>query len=70
MLDFPSERCRREDPPLPSPHHEGFSELLEQLHQQLLAQGVPAELAVPSRWHELAREQVRQAALALLRELP
>ena len=58
------------DPPLPSPHHEGFSELLEQLHQQLLAQGVPAELAVPSRWHELAREQVRQAALALLRELP
>jgi len=58
------------DPPLPSPHHKGFSELLEQLHANLLAQGVSPERAAPSRWHELPMAQIRKAALALLAELP
>lgn len=58
------------DPPLPSPHHEGFTELLEQIHTHLLAQGVPPEQAAPSRWHELDMALVRKAAGALLAELP
>lgn len=58
------------DPPLPSPHHKGFTELLEQLHANLLAQGVLPERAAPSRWHELDMALIRKAAGALLAELP
>jgi hypothetical protein len=58
------------DPPMPSPHHRGFSELLQQVHEQLLAQGVRPELAVPSQWHKLDMSLIRQAASALLAELP
>lgn len=58
------------DPPLPSPHHRGFTELLEQMHAQLLELGVAPEQAVPSRWHELDMAKVREAAGRLLAELP
>lgn len=58
------------DPPLSSPHHKGFSELLEQLHAQLLADGVAEELCWPSRWYELDMAVVRKAAVTLLDELP
>lgn len=58
------------DPPLRSPHHEGFSRLLEQLRDELVAMGVPAPRAAPSRWHELDMEQVRAAASRLLDRLP
>lgn len=57
-------------PPLRSPHHVGFSRLLEQLHDELVAQGVPPAQAAPSRWHELDMERVRAAARALLERLP
>jgi len=57
------------DPPLSSPHHKGFSELLEQLCAQLREDGVAEELCVPSRWHELHMGVVRKAAGALLDEL-
>lgn len=58
------------DPPMPSPHHRGFSELLQQVYEQLLVQGVRPELAVPSQWHKLDMSLIRQAASALLAELP
>jgi len=58
------------NPPLPSPHHRGFSELLVQVHDGLLAQGVRPELAVPSQWHQLDMSLIRKAASVLLAELP
>ena len=58
------------DPPIASPHHRGFSELLEQIHEGLLAKGVGKELAAPSQWHRLDMSLVRDAASALLAELP
>jgi len=58
------------DPPLESPHHLGFSKLLEQLHEELLTLGVPAAQAAPSRWHELDMGLVRSAAASLLARLP
>ena len=58
------------EPPLASPHHQGFSELLQQVHERLLAQGVSPELAVPSQWPNLDMAQIRQAANTLLSELP
>ena len=58
------------DPPLSSPHHRGFSELLVQVYQQLLAQGVRPESALPSQWHELDMSLIRNAASTLLAELP
>ena len=58
------------DPPLASPHHRGFTELLGQVHEQLLGQGVRPELAVPSQWHNLDMSLIRKAASTLLAELP
>ena len=58
------------DPPLSSPHHEGFSKLLEQVYEQLLLQGVSPELAVPSQWHMLDMDFIRRAASKLLSDLP
>ena len=58
------------DPPLPSPHHEGFSKLLEQVYEQLLLLGVSPELAVPSQWHMLDMGLIRRAAGKLLTDLP
>ena len=58
------------DPPLRSPHHEGFSRLFVQLRDELMAMGVPAPRAAPSRWHELDMSQVRAAASRLLDRLP
>ena len=58
------------EPPLASPHHQGFSELLQQVHERLLAQGVSPELAVTSQWPNLDMAQIRQAANTLLSELP
>ncbi|MCA8966611.1 MAG: hypothetical protein KDC48_17150, partial [Planctomycetes bacterium] len=57
-------------PPLDSPHHRGFSELVEQLRDRLLAAGVPPEATWPARWHELDMQLLRDAAAALLAELP
>jgi tetratricopeptide (TPR) repeat protein len=58
------------DPPLKSPHHVGFSSLAEQLHQQLIKQGVSADRALPSQWHTLEMASVRAAARTLLADLP
>ncbi len=58
------------DPPLASPHHIGFSRLHEQLRDELLALGVSAAAAAPSRWHELDMALVRAAATRLLERLP
>src|SRR5690606_11204171 len=58
------------DPPLSSPHHRGFSELLQQVHEQLLRQGIAPAQAVPSQWHTLDMAQIREAASTLLAELP
>ncbi len=63
IADFLSE------PDAESPHHQGFGALGRQLDAELRALGVPAELAVPSRWHLLDRELVRTAARQLLGEL-
>lgn len=58
------------DPPLSSPHHRGFSELLVQVHDGLLEQGVRPELAVPSQWHTLDMSMIRNVASRLLEDLP
>ena len=58
------------DPPRPSPHHVGFTELLVELCAELVAGGVPAARAVPSRLHELDMAQVRAAAGRLLERTP
>jgi len=58
------------DPPLSSPHHRGFSELLQQVHEQLLLQGVTPAQAVPSQWHTLDMAQIQKAASTLLAQLP
>ena len=58
------------DPPLRSPHHVGFSELLQELCDELVAAGVPAPRAVPSRLHELEMVEVRAAAGRLLDRIP
>ncbi|MFT4839840.1 MAG: hypothetical protein ACI8UD_000337 [Planctomycetota bacterium] len=58
------------DPPLSSPHHRGFSELLVQVHDGLLELGVRSELAVPSQWHTLDMSMIRKVASRLLAELP
>ena len=57
-------------PPLRSPHHVGFSRLLQQLCDELVAIGASPSQAAPSRWHELDMAQVRAAAGALLERLP
>lgn len=58
------------DPPLQSPHHIGFSQLLAELRDELVELGVPADQALPSRWHLVSREQLRLAASRLLERLP
>lgn len=58
------------EPPLDSPHHRGFGALAAQLRAELVAGGVPAEQAVPSRWHTLDGAQLRAAARRLLEHLP
>ncbi|MGK0303842.1 MAG: hypothetical protein ACI89X_004742, partial [Planctomycetota bacterium] len=58
------------DPPLQSPHHRGFSELLVQVHDGLIELGVRPELAVPSQWHTLDMSLIRKAASSLLSDLP
>ncbi|MFK7741622.1 MAG: hypothetical protein AB8H80_14985 [Planctomycetota bacterium] len=58
------------DPPLPSPHHRGFTQLLEELSAELERLGVAPDLAIPSRWHLLAMQQLRTAAKNLLQDLP
>ncbi|MBL8730093.1 MAG: hypothetical protein JNM25_16845 [Planctomycetes bacterium] len=57
------------EPESQSPHHQGFGALGRELGLELRALGVPAELAVPSRWHLVDRELVRQAARRLLANL-
>ncbi|MBL8727266.1 MAG: hypothetical protein JNM25_02470, partial [Planctomycetes bacterium] len=57
------------EPESQSPHHQGFGALGRELDLELRALGVPAELAVPSRWHLVDRELVRQAARRLLANL-
>ncbi|MCB9877055.1 MAG: hypothetical protein H6835_05570 [Planctomycetes bacterium] len=58
------------EPPLDSPHHRGFSELVEQLRDRLVRGGLSVEQAWPARWHELDMQLVRDAASSLLDELP
>ena len=57
-------------PPRRSPHHIGFTRLLQQLRDELVAAGVPPALAAPCKWHELQMSDVRGAAMRLLRRLP
>lgn len=64
IVDFAGE------PPLDSPHHRGFRALAQQLREQLVADGVPAAAAAPSRWHELDRAVLRAAGERLLHQLP
>ena len=58
------------DPPLPSPHHIGFSRLHEQLRDELIELGVQESEAAPSRWHQLDMALLRTAASRLLDRLP
>lgn len=52
-----------------SPHHQGFTALGRELTAALMALGVPAEEAAPSRWHRVPPGQVRTAAKNLLARL-
>lgn len=52
-----------------SPHHRGFGELGHEIAAELVALGVPAAAAAPSRWHMVDRSLVRQAAQRLLSRL-
>ena len=58
------------DPTLRSPHHQGFGELGRELTVALQRVGVAAELAVPSRWHQVPMAKVQEAARLLLGQLP
>ena len=57
-------------PPRRSPHHIGFTRLIQQLREELVVAGVPAEQAAPCQWHTLEMGAVRRAAMRLLRRLP
>lgn len=55
---------------VPSPHAKGFQALARDLAAALVADGVPAAVASPARWHEAPMPAVRKAALRLLGTLP
>jgi hypothetical protein len=58
------------EPDVESPHHRGFGDLGRQLCFALQEVGVSADDALPSRWHRLPADVVRQAAQRLLARLP
>lgn len=59
-----------QEPTANSPHHQGFGTLGRELTEALVAAGVAAETAVPSRWHLVPRATVQKVARQLLGQLP